>query len=430
MTDSSLSSRMLLGRLLTRSGDQACDFAVPLVLLQILPGEFRMAALYFLLVRVAMVLFLPRISQIIDQVDRLKAAQFGIFLQLIGVIAGLFCVIAISKFSHPSFQSLNFTLIFSIMISSGIASQLGSTFMDISIATDLVPSSFEGNQLARFNSRLRQVDLFTEVVSPVVAGALLLMTSSFWPLFGFSVIAIWNILSFFPEYGILKSIFNERPDLNRKLLRVDESAKQSILTRLKRGWSSFFKEPVAPVVLAYAFLWFSVLSPHGVLLTAFLKDGWKLPELTIGVFRGLGAVFGLLATVLFPLVVKKMSVKNTALVFLSFQTTVLVIGYYFFLRGDQIGQFGFLALILFSRIGLYGFSLGEVQLRQTSIAPEVRGEVNGFANALTALATIGLFGAGVALPSTDDFKYLVLSSVAFVVLALAVYWNWNRKAQQ
>lgn len=420
---------MLLGRLLTRSGDQAWDFAVPLVLLQILPGEFRMAALYFLLVRVAMVLFLPRISQIIDQVDRLKAAQFGIFLQLIGVIAGLFCVIAISKFSHPSFQSLNFTLIFSIMILSGIASQLGSTFMDISIATDLVPSSFEGNQLARFNSRLRQVDLFTEVVSPVVAGALLLMTSSFWPLFGFSIIALWNILSFFPEYGILKSIFNERPDLKRKLLKVDESAKQSILTRLKRGWSSFFKEPVAPVMLAYAFLWFSVLSPHGVLLTAFLKDGWKLPELTIGVFRGLGAVFGLFATVLFPLAVKKISVKNTALVFLSFQTAVLVIGYYFFLRGDQIGQFGFLTLILFSRIGLYGFSLGEVQLRQTSIAPEVRGEVNGFANALTALATIGLFGAGVALPSTDDFKYLVLSSVAFVVLALAVYWNWNRKSQ-
>lgn len=420
---------MLFGRLLTRSGDQAWDFAVPLVLLQILPGEFRVAALYFLLIRVAMVLFLPRISQIIDQVDRLKAAQFGIFLQLIGVIAGLFCVIAISKLTLPNFHSLTFNLIFSVMILSGIVSQLGSTFMDISIATDLVPSSFEGDQLASFNSRLRQVDLFTEVVSPVITGALLLLTLSSWPLLGFSIIAMWNIFSFFPEYGILKSIFNERPELKRKLLRVDESAKQSILKRLKRGWSSFFKQPVAPVMLAYALLWFSVLSPHGVLLTAFLRDGWKLPELTIGVFRGLGAVFGLLATVLFPLAVKKMSVKKTAFIFLAFQTTVLVIGYYFFLRGDQFGQLGFLALILFSRVGLYGFSLGEMQIRQTSIAPEVRGEVNGFASALTALATLGIFSVGVALPSTEDFRYLVFSSVAFVVLALGVYWRWSRKEQ-
>lgn len=429
MRGRSLSFRMLLGRLLTRSGDQAWDFAIPLVLLQIFPGDFRLASIYFLLVRVAMVLFLPRISQIIDQVDRQKAAQFGIFLQLIGVIAGLASVIVISKLSHNSFQSITFVTVFVIMILSGIASQLGSTFMDISIANDLVPSSFKGDQLASFNSRLRQVDLFTEVVSPVIAGALLLINSKSLPLLGFSIIALWNIMSFLPEYEILKSIFKDRPDLKSKLLKIDESSKQSILTRLRRGWSAFFKEPIAPAILAYALLWFSVLSPHGVLLTAFLMDGWKLPEVIIGVFRGLGAVFGLLATVLFPIALKNMSVKKASLAFLSFQATVLIVGFCLFLRGDQFGQFGFLTLILFSRIGLYGFSLGEMQIRQTSIDPSARGEVNGFANALTSLATIGLFSAGVAMPSTDDFKYLVLSSVAFVVLALTVYWCWYRKTK-
>lgn len=58
-----LYNKMLIGRLLTRSGDQAWDFAVPLVLLQIFPGELRIAALYYLLVRIAMVLFLPRFSR-------------------------------------------------------------------------------------------------------------------------------------------------------------------------------------------------------------------------------------------------------------------------------------------------------------------------------------------------------------------------------
>jgi iron-regulated transporter 1 len=76
----SLGSKMLLGRLLTRSGDQAWDFAVPIVLLQIFPGELRIAALFYLLVKVATVLLLPQLSRVIDKVDRLHAARLGIFL--------------------------------------------------------------------------------------------------------------------------------------------------------------------------------------------------------------------------------------------------------------------------------------------------------------------------------------------------------------
>jgi len=312
---------------------------------------------------------------------------------------------------------------------SGIMSQLGSTFMDISIANDLVPSSFKGDELARFNSRLRQVDLFTEVAAPVIAGTLLLFTSAHWPLLGFSLVALWNVVSFLPEYGLLRSIFNERPDLKDKPLKIEDIKKQSILSQVRSGWSSFFKEPVAMVVLAYSLLWLSVLSPHGVLLTAFLKDGWQLSELTIGIFRGAGALFGLLATLLFPLALRKMSTEKASLLFLAFQVLALSGGYILFLRTDDFGHVGFLVMILFSRIGLYGFSLGEMQIRQARIAPQVRGEVNGFANALTALATIGLFAAGVALPSTEEFKYLVVSSVFFVALALAIHWNWYRKIE-
>ncbi len=420
----SLSSRMLLGRLLTRSGDQAWDFAVPLVLLQLLPGELRIAALYYLLIRIATVFFLPHLTQRIDYVDRLKASQIGVFLQLIGVAFGFASILAIALTSGHNFQSLQFVSIFSLLVISGVMSQLGSTFMDISIANDLVPSSFEGEGLSIFNSRLRQVDLFTEVASPVAAGALLLLTSQQWPVLGFSLIALWNVLSFFPEYGILKSIFNERPDLRSKPIRMDSASQKGIFSQIKKGWSSFFREPVALVVVAYALLWLSVLSPHGVLLTAYLKDGWNLPELTIGIFRGLGAIFGLLATVLFPIVVKKMSVNQASLLFLAFQAVTLIFAYVLFLSADGFGQIGFLVLILLSRIGLYGFSLGEMQIRQTGILPGVRGEVNGFASALTALATIGLFTAGVALPSTDQFKYLVLSSVSFVIVALIIYGIW------
>lgn len=415
---------MLLGRFLTRSGDQAWDFAVPIVMLQIFPGHLRVAALYYLIVRIATVFVLPWLSRLIDHINRLKAAKIGIFLQLIGVAIGLACVLFINQVRSTDFFVVEFIFPFVLLCLSGLISQLGSTFMDISIANDLVPSRFSGDELSAFNSRLRQLDLFTEVTSPILAGGLLLLSVDNWPLLGFSLIAMWNLISFFPEYGILKSIFKEHPDLNEKPIRISSEKKSSIFLQLNQGWRSFFREPVAGVVLAYSLLWMSALSPHGVLLTAFLKDGWQMPEWIIGTFRGAGAIFGLLATVVYPLAVRKTSVERASLWFLGFQAVTLTLAYAAFLVSGSVGQIGFLVLILFSRIGLYGFSLGEMQIRQMQIRPESRGEINGFANALTTVATIFLFTVGVGLPSTEDFKILILTSVGCVLLALIVYLMW------
>ena len=66
----SLKRKILLGRLLTRSGDQAWDFAVPLVLLQVLPNQLRYAALYYLVIKLATVFLLPSFTQLIDKIDR------------------------------------------------------------------------------------------------------------------------------------------------------------------------------------------------------------------------------------------------------------------------------------------------------------------------------------------------------------------------
>ncbi|CAN5415291.1 hypothetical protein BH10BDE1_BH10BDE1_27790 [soil metagenome] len=430
MKQLSLSAKMLTGRLLTRSGDQAWDFAVPLVLLHLLPGELRVAALYFLLIRVATVVFLPRLSMLIDRLDRLKSATLGIVLQLCGVVAGFTSIVWLPTGETPHLQSTGFVVAFIALVISGIVSQLGSSFMDIAIANDLVPSTFNGPELTKFNSRLRQVDLATEVGSPVVTGLLLLVSTPEHPLTGFTLVALWNVLSFFPEYLILKSIFSERTDLNEKPIVLDSSRTKPILLKIRDGWRSFFQEPIALVMTAYATLWLSALSPHGVLLTAFLKDGWRLPDWSIGLFRGLGAVFGLIATLLVPFFAKRISIEKSSLAFLAFQAISLVIGLGFFFVNNTIGQVGFLVAVLLSRIGLYGFSLGEMQIRQTEVAPAVRGEVNGFASALTALATIGLYSAGVALPETEDFKSLVVLSVGFVLVALVIYFLWYRRTDK
>jgi solute carrier family 40 (iron-regulated transporter), member 1 len=427
-----LPRKLLLGRLLTRSGDQAWDFAVPLVLLQIFPDQIRIAAFYYFLVKLLNVLLLPKIAAKIDQWNRKKASLIGISLQLLGVLLGVCSIVLLSVFnmSETNWGVAAPYGIFASLVLGGLFASIGSAFMDIAISSDLVPSSLKPEQLAWFNSRLQQVDLFTEVTAPVVAGFLLLINQPL-ALMGFFLVALWNLISFFPELGLLLSIFKERPDLVSEKIVTSEQAKESLLQKLTHGWKSFFKEPIAPVALAYACLWLSVLSPHGVLLAGFLKDAWHLPEWAIGTFRGAGAFFGLGATLVFPLIVKKKGLEKASQGLIVYQSLCLLLGLVCFFSGTNLfGQIGFLVFILLSRIGLYGFSLGEMQIRQTGIHPEVRGQVNGFASALTGVATLFLYGAGALLPKTSDFQYLVVGSVGFVCLGAVIYSFWLKQQKK
>ncbi len=428
----SLAQKLMFGRLLTRSGDQAWDFAVPLVLLKIFPDQLRIAAIYYLLAKLMNVLLLPKIASLIDKLNRRNTAWLGIVLQLIGVLVGVASISLLSAIDWRETDWLSFfpMLVFGSSVFGGFVASIGSSYMDIAISSDLVPSSLEKGELATFNSRLQQIDLFTEVAAPVIAGIILLIDTPV-ALAGFYLVALWNIISFFPELAILHSIFKDRPDLVSKEISGVGGNKETLLQQLAGGWSAFFKEPIAPVALAYAFLWLSVLSPHGVLLAGFLKDAWKLPEWGIGSFRGAGAFFGLAATIVFPVFVKKWGLLKSTKRLIQFQSLMLLCGLFCFYQSENLwGQIGFLIFILFSRIGLYGFSLGEMQVRQTRINPDVRGKVNGFASALTGVATLFLYAAGALLPKTSDFRILVIGSVLFVCIGAFTFSRWLRSQPQ
>ena len=431
MNFKNISFKILLGRLLTRSGDQAWEFAVPLTLLHIFPGQIRIAAAYYLVVKLLNVLITPRLAKIIDQKSRIKVAYSSITMQLVGVLIGAagFVVLNLVNSTETNVGVGTVISIFTVLAVAGILSSLGSTLMDISVANDLVPSVIPNDQLPKFNSRMSQLDLFTEVTSPLMAGLLLTIAHPTIALFGFLLIALWNLISFFPELFLLRSIFKLRPDLLKLETKALESAGDSMLKQLKTGWASFFKQPVAIPVIAYALLWLSVLSPHGVLLTGYLKDAWSMPEIVIGCFRGFGALFGLASTLIFPYVIKKFGLVKGSRYLILFQTMMLIIGLGFFFVPSVVGQYGFLIFILFSRIGLYGFSLGEMQIRQVGIAPHARGEVNGFAHALTGLATLALFAFGALIPSTSQFSILISGSVGFVVIGALLFSTWRPKIQ-
>lgn len=424
-----LARRILLSRLLTRSGDQAWDFAVPMTLVVIVPGGLRATALYFLAVRLSHVLLAPRIGSLIDRWQRLRCAAVGIGAQTFATLAGLGIVVSLSHATQGTESSRLSAALLVLLIGTGVISSLGSLIMDIAVANDIIPTAIAPEHLSAVNSRLRQIDLATEVGAPILTGVLLALSTAASPLLGFTIVACWNVVSFLPEYGLIRSVVLGHPGLRTKPLNATKSVPAPLSRRLTAGWRDFIRQPIMPAVVAYALLWLSVLSPHGVLLSAFLKDGWNMPEVTIGVFRGLGAVFGLASTFFFPMLERRLGLVPASRLLIIFQAMMVCLSAFAF-GGSEGHQMAFLALILLSRIGLYGFSIGETQIRQLGIAEAERGRVNGFASAVTSIATLGLYGAGAIFSTPAEFEILVRASATVVTLAAVIFSVWSLQSQR
>jgi iron-regulated transporter 1 len=421
---SSLENKIMLSRLLTRSGDQAWDFALPMTLLTVLPHNVGLISFVYLLSKLGTFVLAPWLSGFIDTWPRMKTVLFGTVFQVISVL----CVsLGVALLVTHSESSAFIPLLFVITLGS-VSANLGAGLMDIAVGNDWIPSSLPPDRLGHMNGRLKQLDLFTEVVTPVIVGLMLAIKSPAFPLLGFILVAVWNFISFIPELFLLRSVFQNSPLLQKTMLIVPNDSKQNFLKKLLKGWESFRCQPAALAMIAFAFLWLSALSPHGILLTSFLKTGWKMSEFELGIFRGLGALFGLLATLLFPWLRSKFGLVTSTKLFIVFQAGVLLLSLptFFF---KMYSGWAFLGLILLSRIGLYGFGLGETEIRQRSIPEGVRGRVNGVASALTSLATLILFALGTAFSEPSIFYIMVLTSVISVTVGAILFQRLASKSE-
>jgi iron-regulated transporter 1 len=420
----SMQFKILLSRFLTRFGDQAWDFAVPLVLIQIFPGKIQIIALVYLLSKLAQILIGPAIARKIDNTKRISIYKMGIGSQTIAMIFMWVSIIFLylEKSNGANLNLNHYFFILTLLALFSAVSSLGSSLMDISVGFDLAVDVLPENELTTFNSRLKRLDLLTEVTAPIFTGlvfSLFTNKSEFW---GFSIVALLNLMTFIPEFYLLKSAQSSD---NYKEKLIVPSSPDNFLKVFFESIKKLKNKSYALVIFSYALLWLSALSPHGVLLTSYLKDGAKTSELTIGFFRGFGALFGLIPTFLFLYLKEKHGLIQTSKLFIIFQfacVTLSAIGFYYITN-----IYFFLIFILFSRIGLYGFSIGETELRQLLIPKEKRGEVNGIANSTTSMATLILFLAAALIGDTANFGIMVLFSVLAVFISLILFIRFSKQ---
>ena len=416
----STSFKILFSRFLTRFGDQAWDFAIPLVLISIFPGQLQNVAGYYLISKVAQFFLNPIILRWIDHLPRATIYKLGIGSQTFAVLVTW---ILITQFQRTLeiHDVAYFWLVYLSLGLVGIIGSLGSTLMEISVGYDLAADLVPKENLATFNSHLKRIDLFTEVTAPIFAGAVLLIPNGSVLNVGFTIIALLNFITFVPEYLLLSSIKELANIKGRQEVKLYVNPIQEFKSGIKDFNDSKF---VVPMV-AYAFLWLSVLSPHGVLLAGYLKDGNKLSEFHISIFRGMGAFFGMIPTFIFPVMNKKWGLIFTSKLFLGFQAICVLVGAIFLSMNTDNSIYLFLLMILLSRIGLYGFSIGEAEARQIFIPSHLRGRINGVGVSLTSFATLILFAFGTLMPTSSDFSILVWTSTSSVLIGYLILISWN-----
>ena len=406
---------LVLARFLTRAGDHGWGLAVPLALMIAFPGTFRAIAAYYLVTRLAVVIAMPLIGRWIDESDRLGIVRVGIGLQLVGVTS------AATLFSALGPQAPAWGL--PALIASGVVAQVGATIMGVVLPGRWVPALCTGEGLSEINSRLKQSDLISEVASPVAAGSLMALASTAAaPYRGFHVVALANLVSFALEYSLLARVYRANPEL---ALRTRPDAAPPGSAPLSSGAvRTFLAQPTLPVMLAYGLLWFTVLTPHGALLTSFLKSEWHLDERWLGLVRGIGALCGLAPTLFFARVRAALGTRVTAATCIAVQFAALVVACLALSAGTTGSATVFVVALMVSRFGLYGFVLAELQIFQERVPDAVRGRVGAAALAYDNALGLAVYAFALVVSDPASFPVLAWASCAAVGLGAALVFIW------
>ena len=181
----------------------------------------------------------------------------------------------------------------------------------------------------------------------------------------------------------------------------------------------YAKQPSALLMFALALLYFTVLSFHGV-MTVYLKvEGSS--DVSISIYRGAGAVFGIFSTVVFPCVTGRISLPTLSAMSVLFQLIFISLGAVplslniLFSRDMLLNLFqGFTAV---SRFGLWLADLAISQYTQETTDTKVLGSVQGTQRSVCALFELLSYVATLVFSDPTQFSILMYFSLAAVALS-------------
>jgi hypothetical protein len=396
---------------------------------------------------------------------RLQVVFIGCGMQAFTSTAAIL-LLALLLLNDTSSNDAGFSLILFILLClCGIIENTGAGIVSVAVEKDWVPTVFEGfsgaaaatsavddngddeegkkDDLTQINANMARIDLIAEFAGPVMAGLVL----SFFDentLAGFGAIGIFNALTFVPQYYLLSGIHGacarlrqpSKPAETPPAAAADAAGEKTALVGAVEegggagggclggacgmsGWAAWYYHPggVPFVSVSYALLYFFILSPHGIPMTAYLASIGGVSPTYLACFRGAGALSGVAGLWLFEIAKKGAGLRRASLGHLLFEALAVFVACWFFTSNLTV----FMAAVVASRVGLYGFDVGFMELQQRQVEERHRNAVGQVDNALTSVGTLLMYLASLSVDSADSFESLSWVSAGAVGTAAMVF---------
>ncbi|TKY63585.1 Solute carrier family 40 member 2 [Spatholobus suberectus] len=455
---SSLINHLYIGHFLARWGARMWEFSVGLYMINIWPDSLLYAAIYGAIESASIALFGPIIGRWVDKLSYVKVLQLWLVTQNLSFIVAGATVLALLVNSSLKFTNFSafILLVLTINICGGIGvlSTLAGTILIerewLLVIAEGQPPEF----LTKMNSVTRRIDLTCKLLAPVVTGFII----SFVSLKASAItLALWNTVSVWVEYRLFTSVYNGIPALaessRRRMARLSQSDQERNNPTLEEdsllsvaggsseladrksskkisekiseipyiaAWRVYLQQEVALPGLALALLFFTVLS-FGTLMTATLE--WEgIPAYVIGIARGISAVIGIAATVVYPVLQSHISTIRAGLWSIWSQWTCLLpCVAAIWIQNGFLSSYILMGSVAISRLGLWMFDLSVLQQMQDLVPESDRLIVGGVQNSLQSIMDLLAYVMGIIISDPRDFWKLTLLSFLAVTLAAFLY---------
>ena len=448
---------LFYSQFLTQWGDKVWTFAAPILFVDLLAVQSLFPPTLFTFAHsLACVLLNPVLGSLIDRHDRLLSIRVALAVangSVIGCSASLYAIACLyQQSSLPLSQLLLDPLFLCLFLSVnlfGCLAELASAATRLCVAKDWVVVLHAGDPvaLASANALLHRIALVCNIIAPFFFAVVL---DSADRVVALMLVMAWNAISFVPEYWLLSSLYHAYPALwkqratmgtkeeeneEKKTKRVgtDISNKPTPSEEQKRAdgmnwwqcWKTYFGHQVFFSSMAYVMLYMTVLS-DGSQIMAYLTS-INVPATMMAVFRGTSSIFGVLSTMLSGHLIHYFGNVKAGALMLASQLTCLAVGCLLFfpaLGSTDSTLWSFLASIVLSRFGLWGFDLVQVGHMQLFIEEHQRGTLNATESSMTMLSWLTMLGLGLIFSEPSSFHILGTVSLLAVFSANVFYWYW------
>ncbi|CAI5744133.1 unnamed protein product [Peronospora destructor] len=443
------------GHLLSAWGDRMWQFAVPILFMEIFVDTLQPSACFSLVMYTTCLVAMPSVGRQLDAVNRWKAMRLAIVLENITIVVctallGAMLLLTGADGLHKPEWTWLLTLLFVGTLICGGVGQVLSEAQTLSIERDWVVVIAQNSGVERssalmdLNSNLRRIDLACKILGPLAFGVIMDFAGrdpTKRAMIGVSTVAIWNGLSTPLEYFMTRDIYTLIPELATKddelrpqyeeEQKLDEADSKTTLSRYAALWRNYIRHPVFLLSFSYGALYMTILD-NGSLNTAYLK--WRgVPDSLLGFSRGVGAMFGLLGTVLFPYLRRTISrLERVAVVSIWLFWLCLVPVLLVFLQAGEsrMSDYVMLSCMVGARMWLWCGDLAETQIMQEWIKPRHCGAINAMQTATYQLFFMIIQLMGVVFHDPSQFQALVFFSVSTILAAAVGFTYWDARFGQ